>query len=400
MTDFVNLGLSLNYIKKLEQQGIKKPTRIQTDSIPLLKSGDDIVAQAQTGSGKTLAFLLPMLEKIDPEEAVIQGLIIMPTRELALQVTQELYKLTEDEDINVLAVYGGQDVLQQINKLQGSVHIVIGTPGRILDHVRRGTIDFSHVSMLVLDEADQILHIGFLEDVATIIDQTSESRQTALFSATMPDDIRQLANRYMRSPRQIKVTTKGKTVEEIQQYVVETTDRQKQNALLKVVKETQPILAIIFCRTQRRVSKLYNALSEKGYLTDELHGGLSQAKREDVMQRFRTGEVHLLIATDVAARGLDVEGVSHIYNYDVPQDVESYIHRIGRTGRAGEKGMAITFIAPKDEKALTMIENTIDKKIERMEVVVKPGIQPSAKTPTRKMSYDANNRKRNTRRKR
>ncbi|MGP4078760.1 DEAD/DEAH box helicase [Pseudalkalibacillus sp. R45] len=374
MKDFTALGLSTNYIKKLEQQGITKPTRIQTESIPLLKSGDDIVAQAQTGSGKTLAFLLPMLEKINQEEAVIQGLVIMPTRELALQVTQELYNLTEDENINVLAVYGGQDVIQQIHKLERSVHIVIGTPGRILDHLRRGTIDFSHVSTLILDEADQMLHIGFLEDVTTIIDQTSESRQTALFSATMPDDIRQLANRYMRSPKQIKVKTKGKTVEEIQQYVVETTDRQKQNALLKVVKETQPILAIIFCRTQRRVAKLYNALSEKGYLTDELHGGLSQAKREDVMKRFRNGEVHLLIATDVAARGLDVEGVSHIYNYDVPQDVESYIHRIGRTGRAGEKGMAITFIAPKDEKALVMIENAIDKRIERMEVVVNFGM--------------------------
>ncbi|WP_221566795.1 DEAD/DEAH box helicase [Alkalihalobacillus sp. TS-13] len=400
MKDFRVLGLSTNYIKKLEQQGITNPTRIQTESIPLLKSGDDIVAQAQTGSGKTMAFLLPMLEKIDPDEAVIQGLIIMPTRELALQVTQELYKLTEDEDINVLAVYGGQDVIQQIHKLEGSVHIVIGTPGRILDHVRRGTIDFSHVSMLILDEADQMLHIGFLEDVATIIDQTSELRQTALFSATMPDDIRQLANRYMRSPKQIKVNTKGKTVEEIQQYVVETTDRQKQSALLKVVKETHPILAIIFCRTQRRVSKLYTALSEKGYLTDELHGGLSQAKREDVMQRFRNGEVHLLIATDVAARGLDVEGVSHIFNYDVPQDVESYIHRIGRTGRAGEKGMAITFIAPKDEKALAMIENAIDKRIERMEVVVKPGSQPSSKRLPREMSYDANNRKQSTRKKR
>ncbi|WP_408007645.1 DEAD/DEAH box helicase [Pseudalkalibacillus sp. A8] len=371
MTDFKTLGLSQKYMKKLADQSITHPTKIQVQSIPLLKKGEDIVAQAQTGSGKTYAFLLPMLEKIRPDQNVIQGLIIMPTRELALQVTNELYKLTDDEKIKVLAVYGGQDVLQQIRKLENSVHIVIGTPGRILDHIRRGTIDFSNVSMLVLDEADQMLYIGFLEDVEAIINHTHESRQTALFSATMPNDIRQLANRYMRSPKQIKVKTTTKTVQEIKQYVVETTDRQKKNALLKVVKETQPFLAIIFCRTQRRVSKLHNALSEKGYLTDELHGGLSQAKREDVMKRFRNGEIHMLIATDVASRGLDIEGVSHIFNYDVPQDTESYIHRIGRTGRAGEKGMAITFIASKDRNTLRMIEAAIEKRIDRMEVDVK-----------------------------
>ncbi|MCF6410319.1 DEAD/DEAH box helicase [Pseudalkalibacillus salsuginis] len=368
MTGFKALGISQKYIQKLEDLGIDHPTKIQEQTIPLIIKGEDTVAQAQTGSGKTFAFLLPMLEKIRPDQGFIQGLIIMPTRELALQVTNELHKLTEDENINVLAVYGGQDVLQQVRKLESCVHIVIGTPGRILDHIRRRTIDFSNVSVLVLDEADQMLHIGFLQDVEAIINQTHESRQTALFSATMPDDIRQLANRYMQSPKQINVIPTTTTLPEIKQYVVETTDRQKQNAFLKVVKKTQPFLAIIFCRTQRRVSKLHNALSAKGYLTDELHGGLSQAKREEVMNRFRNGEIHMLVATDVASRGLDIAGVSHIFNYDVPQEAESYIHRIGRTGRAGEKGMAITFIASKDHNTLKMIEAAIDIRIDRMEI--------------------------------
>nr|WP_257348969.1 DEAD/DEAH box helicase [Pseudalkalibacillus decolorationis] len=380
MNDFISLGFNPEHIGKLHKQGIKTPTKIQQESIPLLLEGKDIIAQAQTGSGKTLAFLLPILKKIDHESEHIQTLIITPTRELAIQITAELSRMSDDD--NVLAVYGGQDVDQQISRLSGKISIVIGTPGRLLDHIHRGTIDLSHVSMLVLDEADQMLHIGFIREVGEIIDQTPSSRQTALFSATMSSEIRELANRYMINPYPIQVEAEVKVVREIQQFVVETTDRQKQQALCKTIKEMQPFLAIIFCRTKRRVSKLNENLQEQGYLTDELHGGLSQTKREDVMQRFREAKVHLLIATDVAARGLDVEGVTHIFNYDVPQDVESYIHRIGRTGRAGEEGVAVTFIAQKDQSAIALIEQGIDTKITRKAVEVKA--PPTANREPRK----------------
>ncbi|WLD92818.1 DEAD/DEAH box helicase [Alkalihalobacillus sp. AL-G] len=369
MKDFTALGLKQGHIEKLHKQRITAPTQIQQEAIPLLRMGKDVIAQAQTGSGKTIAFLLPILEKIDPESTHVQALIIAPTRELAIQITADLERISDDD--NVLAVYGGQDVDQQIRRLSGAIQIVIGTPGRLLDHIRRGTIDLSNVSMLVLDEADQMLHIGFLKEVESIIDVTPTTRQTALFSATISSEIQELGRTYMNNPHSIQVQAESKVVEDIEQFVVETTDRQKQQALCKTIKELQPFLAIIFCRTKRRVSKLNENLLSQGYLTDELHGGLSQTKREDAMQRFREAKVHLLIATDVAARGLDVEGVTHIFNYDVPQDVESYIHRIGRTGRAGETGVAVTFIAPKDRTAIDMIEKGIGNKIPRKTIDVK-----------------------------
>lgn len=366
MNDFHQFTLSKNYIETLRTNGITTPTEIQTEVIPLLMNGKDVIAQAQTGSGKTLSFLLPMLEKIDSNNPTIQALVVAPTRELALQLTSELERMSDEA--NMLAVYGGKDVQQQVKRLDKDIQIVIGTPGRLLDHIRRETIDLSNVSMLVLDEADQMLQIGFLDDVEDIIKQTPSSRQTALFSATIPSDINKLAYKHMKNPQQVRIQSKGRTVEEIDQYVVETTDRRKQDALRKVIKETQPFLGIIFCRTKRRVSKLYGELKAQGYLVDELHGDLTQKKREKVMERFRDAKVQLLIATDVASRGLDVEGVTNVYNYDIPQDVESYIHRIGRTGRAGEEGVAVTFIAPKDKNMLHMIEKGIGKKLQKKEM--------------------------------
>ncbi|MBN8209477.1 DEAD/DEAH box helicase [Bacillus sp. NTK071] len=369
MNEFKTLGLNSKLIKPLEDQGIQTPTDIQKETIPVMLQGHDVIAQAQTGTGKTFAFLLPILEKLDTEAPEVQALIVTPTRELAIQITNELMKLIEERpDINVLAVYGGQDVERQIKRLNKQVHIVVGTPGRLLDHVRRETIDLSRTSFLVLDEADQMLHIGFLREVEDIISETPDDRQTALFSATLSSDIKKLARRFMRSPQTIKGKEKGKTVEEIQQYVIETTDRRKFGSLTETIDEVRPFLGIIFCRTKRRVSKLNGDLKSKGYLSDELHGDLSQAKRESVIKRFRDAKIQLLVATDVAARGLDIEGVTHVFNYDIPQDTESYIHRIGRTGRAGEDGASYTFIAAKDQSFIQMIEKGIGKKLARKTV--------------------------------
>lgn len=361
-TDFLSLGVTPELNEILKKQGVKVPTPVQMQAIPLLLSGKDIVAQAQTGTGKTFAFLLPILQRINGNKPYIQALIITPTRELAIQITSELKKLAINA--NVLAAYGGQDVERQIKKLKGSIHIVVGTPGRILDHLRRGTITLSGVKMLVLDEADQMLHMGFLPDVEGIISQTSPKRQTMLFSATIPASIRTLARRYMKNPADIQIESKRITLDEIRQMVVATTDRGKQETLFKLIDEFRPYLALIFCRTKRRAIALNGALLDHGYLSDELHGDLSQAKREQVMKRFRDAKIQILVATDVAARGLDVEGITHVFNYDIPEDADSYIHRIGRTGRAGEKGLAITLAVPRNAFQLQAIEKGIGMSIE------------------------------------
>lgn len=366
MTSFMQVGIRKEIDDLLKTEGILEPTPIQEQSIPVLLKGKDIIAQAQTGTGKTLAFVLPILEKVDRDNDAVQALIVTPTRELALQITTEVKKLTDHlSGYEVLSVYGGQDVERQMKKLSGAQHIVVATPGRLLDHMRRGTIDLSGVSMLVLDEADQMLHMGFLPEVEEIIEQTSKERQTILFSATMPQAIRSLAKRYMREPEEVSVKSTRITLDEIKQLVVETTDRAKQATLRQLIESYRPFMAIIFCRTKRRASTLNEALLSFGYESDELHGDLSQAKRETVLKKFRESKLQLLVATDVAARGLDIEGVTHIFNYDIPQDAESYIHRIGRTGRAGGDGLAITLAAPKDREFLDIIEKGIQLRIER-----------------------------------
>ena len=295
-----------------------------------------------------------------------------------MQITAEIQKFAEKmDDVHVLAVYGGQDVEQQLKKLKRNISIVVATPGRLLDHVRRETIDLSQVKTLVLDEADQMLHIGFLPEVENIIGNLPKKRQTLLFSATMPEQVQYLAKRFMTEPLTISVKTEQVTVKQIRQLVIETTDRAKQATLIKVMQEEQPYLAMIFCRTKRRVSKLNEALKEAGFNSDELHGDISQAKRERVMKNFREARLQYLVATDVAARGLDVEGITHVFNYDIPEDAESYIHRIGRTGRAGEHGLAITFIATKDLKQLAEIESAISMKIERRQIEGIKMFQPS-----------------------
>ncbi|TFE25408.1 DEAD/DEAH box helicase [Cohnella luojiensis] len=366
MTDFAELGVSEGRAAILKAMGIVTPTPVQEETIPIVIAGHDVISQAQTGTGKTLAFVLPMLDKIKTDQPYVQGLIVTPTRELAIQITAEIKKLLTPEDgIKVLAVYGGQDVEAQLFKLKGSIHLVVATPGRLLDHIRRETITLGGVKMLVLDEADQMLHMGFLKEVEEILHQTPYKKQAMLFSATMPASIREMAGRILRNPQHVTVKAERVTVKDIRQWVVETSDRAKQDTLVKLLEVTQPYLSIIFCRTKRRANALNVALQELGYSSDELHGDLSQAKREQVMKRFRDARLQLLVATDIAARGLDVEGVTHVFNYDVPEDVESYIHRIGRTGRAGEKGLAITLIAPKDRRELADIENGIQMAMER-----------------------------------
>ncbi|MBO9600242.1 MAG: DEAD/DEAH box helicase [Cohnella sp.] len=366
MADFAQLGVSERLVDRLKAMGISKPTPVQAETIPIVYQSKDVISQAQTGTGKTLAFVLPMLDKVRADEPQVQGLILTPTRELAIQITAEVKKLLDPRgEIKVLAVYGGQDVEAQLHKLKGHNHVVVATPGRLLDHLRRETISLEGLRMLVLDEADQMLHMGFLSEVEEVLRQTPYKKQVMLFSATMPPKIRELAGRILRNPEQVTVKAERITVKDIRQWAVETTDRGKQAALVRLLEVTQPYLSIIFCRTKRRASTLNQALQEMGYDSDELHGDLSQAKREQVMKRFRDARLQLLVATDVAARGLDVEGVTHVFNYDVPQDVESYIHRIGRTGRAGEKGLAITLYAPKDKHELADIENGIEMVLER-----------------------------------
>jgi ATP-dependent RNA helicase DeaD len=369
LTNFKSLGITESMVNTLKTLGIAVPTPIQEQAIPLLLDGKDVIAQSQTGTGKTFAFILPILEKIDAAESHIQALIVTPTRELALQITNEVKKLLEDrQDIRVLAIYGGQDVESQLKKLKHGRHIVIGTPGRLLDHIRRETVDFSKSSFLVLDEADQMLHIGFLPEVERIIDETPASRQTMLFSATMPDEIRQLARRHMKNPHNIQVEKTQAPLENIKQIAISTDDRAKQGDLIELLHLYRPYLGVIFCRTKRRVTKLYEALKENGFNCDQLHGDLSQAKREQVMKRFRKAEIQFLVATDVAARGLDVEGVTHVFNYDIPEDTESYIHRIGRTGRAGGEGLAVTLYAPKDRDELLQIEKDLNLSIPKKNI--------------------------------
>ncbi len=366
LSDFINLGVRKEINHTLKSLGIVEPTAIQKLVIPTILAGKDVIAQAQTGTGKTLAFVLPILERINVDNHEIQALILTPTRELAQQISKEIKILLENlEGIQVLTVYGGQDVAHQLKKLKGVQHIVVATPGRLLDHIRRQSVDLSTVQMLVLDEADQMLHMGFLPEVNEIIVETLSSRQTLLFSATMPQEIRSLAKKYMVNPETIQVKAKNITLDEIKQVVIETTDRRKQATLLHLLQEQRPFLAIIFCRTKIRAKKLNEALIANGYESDELHGDLTQAKREKAMKRFRDAKIQLLVATDVAARGLDVEGVTHVFNYDIPHDVESYIHRIGRTGRAGGEGVAYTLVAPKDFDFLTMIEKGIKHRLEK-----------------------------------
>ena len=363
--NFKDLGISEDIVKILKNNSITSPTPIQQESIGFIKEGKDVIAQAQTGTGKTLAFLLPIFENISPNINNIQGLILTPTRELAIQITEEAMKLKEAKDINILAAYGGKDIGSQLKKLKGDIHLIIATPGRLLDHIRRKTVDLSKLKTFVLDEADQMLLMGFKNEVESILKETSKKRQVLCFSATMDSQVKKLAYRYMNDPVVVSIEKEKITLENIKQEVVETTDRQKQDALCKVLDEDNPFMAIIFCRTKIRVDNLEEALHRRGYNCAKIHSDIMQSKRERIIKSFKNADIQYLIATDVASRGLDISGVSHIYNYDIPEQPEDYIHRIGRTGRAGEEGYTCLFIDPKNERTLEEIERIIKFKIPR-----------------------------------
>lgn len=363
--NFKELGISENILNVLNKKGIKTPTPVQIESIPIITTGSDLISQAQTGTGKTLAFLLPIFEEIDTSKNCIQSLIITPTRELAIQITQEAERLQEGKDLGILSAYGGKDISSQIKKLKKDIHLVIATPGRLIDHLMRKSIDLSKVSTIVLDEADEMLFMGFKNDIESIMKFIPKKRQMLCFSATMDSAVKKLAYRYMKDPSVVSIKSEEVTLENIIQEVVETTDRNKQDDLCKVLEEDNAFMAIIFCRTKARVDKLDENLHQRGFNCAKIHSDIQQSKRERIMKSFRNAEIQYLIATDVAARGIDVTGVTHVYNYDIPETVESYIHRIGRCGRSGENGYTCLFVDPKNEKMLTEIENNIKLTIKR-----------------------------------
>ncbi|WP_107948842.1 DEAD/DEAH box helicase [Lysinibacillus parviboronicapiens] len=363
MTNFSELNISESSLRSLKRMGFEEATPIQEGTIKFAMEGRDVLGQAQTGTGKTAAFGIPLIEKIDPKNPAIQALIIAPTRELAIQVSEELYKLGYDKRVKLLSVYGGQEIGRQIRALKNKPQIIVGTPGRILDHINRRTLKLEEVQTLVLDEADEMLNMGFIDDINTILESVPSSRQTLLFSATMPPAIRKIAETFMNNPEVVKIKAKEMTVENIEQFFVKATEREKFDALSRLLDVQKPELAIIFGRTKRRVDELSQALSVRGYLAEGIHGDLSQAKRISVLRQFKEGKIDILIATDVAARGLDISGVTHVYNFDIPQDPESYVHRIGRTGRAGKSGTAITFVTPREMGYLRIVEDTTKKRM-------------------------------------
>ncbi|MDH6364880.1 ATP-dependent RNA helicase DeaD [Enterococcus sp. PF1-24] len=363
---FKELNLSPEILAAVERSGFEEATPIQAETIPLALEGKDVIGQAQTGTGKTAAFGLPMLEKIDTSKGILQGLVIAPTRELAIQTQEELYRLGKEKKVRVQAVYGGADIGRQIRGLKDRPHIVVGTPGRMLDHINRHTLKLSTVETLVLDEADEMLNMGFLEDIESIISKVPAERQTLLFSATMPPAIKNIGMKFMQNPEHVQIKAKEMTADLIDQYYIRAKDFEKFDVMTRLLDVQTPELTIVFGRTKRRVDELARGLEARGYKAEGIHGDLSQQKRMSVLRAFKGGNLDILVATDVAARGLDISGVTHVYNYDIPQDPESYVHRIGRTGRAGKDGISVTFVTPNEMGYLHVIEGLTKKRMSPM----------------------------------
>jgi ATP-dependent RNA helicase DeaD len=356
VAEFRKLGLDESLIRVIEQLGYSRPTPIQQEAIPALLDGRNVIGQAQTGTGKTAAFGLPMLQRIQPGLGPVQALALAPTRELASQVAEALNQMASTGSARVLAVYGGQSYGLQKRALARGVDVVVATPGRLLDLLRQQAVDLSQVNYLVLDEADEMLDMGFLEDVEAILAQLPAERQTALFSATLPDAVRRLADRVLTDPVQITINPQQRTVAETEQRYCRIREEDKLAGLARLLEVETVKSALVFARTKVRAQELAESLANQGYAAEALHGDLSQVRREQVLSRFREGAITLLVATDVAARGLDIEDVSHVFNYDLPNDAEDYVHRIGRTGRAGRKGIAITFVTPRERRYVPLIE--------------------------------------------
>ncbi|MFL6293404.1 MAG: DEAD/DEAH box helicase [Thermoanaerobaculia bacterium] len=364
---FADLGLAEPLLRGLTEVGYEAPTPIQAKTIPALLQGRDLSGQAQTGTGKTAAFALPMLQQLDPGLAEVQALVLAPTRELAIQVSEAFHTYSRHLGrIGVLPIYGGQPIDRQQQRLQRGVHVVVGTPGRVMDHLRRGTLRLDQVRMVALDEADEMLKMGFLEDVEWILSQVPAERRIALFSATLPPEIRRVAARHLRNPVMVEIERRTLTVPETEQRYLNVHGPQKLEALTRIL-ETEPVTAVlVFTRMKTGAAELAEKLAGRGYAAEAMHGDMNQAQRETVIRRLRSGQAEIVVATDVAARGLDVERISHVVNYDMPHDVESYVHRIGRTGRAGRTGVAILFVAPRERRMLQDIERFTKQRIEPM----------------------------------
>ena len=365
---FVNLGLHAQFIQAVEQLNFDQPTPIQIAAIPALLEGRDVIGQAQTGTGKTAAFALPMLQKIEPGKGSVQALVLAPTRELAIQVAEATSQMASHSSARILAIYGGQPYRIQTRQLEHGVDIVVGTPGRLLDLIDQGVLDLREVRFLVLDEADEMLEMGFIEDVQTIMAHIPLKVQTALFSATLPPAVRKLAEKYLDNPQEILIHPEQRTVAETDQRICRVKEDHKLSVLTRLIEMGEVTSALIFTRTRVRAQELADELMTRGYPAEALHGDLNQSRREYVLNRFRNHTITMLVATDVAARGLDIEDVSHVINYDLPADGEDYVHRIGRTGRAGKKGVAITFMTPREGGQMSHIQAFTRQKIAEMPV--------------------------------
>lgn len=362
---FDELGLSKEILKAVHDMGFEETTPIQSAAIPVLLAGGDVIGQAQTGTGKTAAFGIPALESLTADRK-IQTLILCPTRELAIQVSEEIIELAKyKKGVQVLPIYGGQQIERQMRALHSGAHIIIGTPGRVVDHIRRGTINFAAVKMVILDEADEMLDMGFRDDLEVILQQVPPERQTVFFSATMPKAILDMTKKYQKNPEHVAIKHETLTVPLIEQEYFDVREGQKLETLSRIIDMHSIKLGLVFCNTKRRVDEVVGHLQARGYSAEGLHGDLRQAQRDQVMGKFRKGTIELLVATDVAARGIDVDDVEAVFNYDVPQDEESYVHRIGRTGRAGRSGRAFTFASGKDFYKLQDIQRYAKIKIKR-----------------------------------
>lgn len=367
MKTFKELGVSENILKAIEEMGYEEPTRIQEEVVSIILEGHDVIAQAQTGTGKTAAFGMPLVDMID-ERGGLQGLILLPTRELAIQVAGEIRKLSKFKKLKEVPVYGGQPIDRQIRALKQGVQIVVGTPGRIIDHINRKTLNLNDIKFVVLDEADEMLDMGFIEDIEKILDTINNRQQTLLFSATMPEEIKNLANKFMNKPKHVSVMPKEITATTVEQYYINVSEKNKLDALTRVLDAQDIQNGIIFCRTKKSVDELVESLQSLGYVVEGIHGDYNQNHRINAINKFKDGTIDFLVATDVAARGLDIENVSHVFNYHIPENPEAYVHRIGRTGRAGRSGVAITLVSAREFRLLKDVEKYTKSKIKLMEI--------------------------------
>lgn len=366
---FEDLQINDDIKRAVLEMGFEEPSPIQAQSIPVILSGKDVIGQAQTGTGKTAAFSIPLLEMVNPEDKSLQAVVLCPTRELAIQVSSEIRKIGKYmHGVKTLPVYGGQPIDRQIKSLKGGVQVVIGTPGRVIDHINRKTLKLDNVKMVMLDEADEMLDMGFREDIEMILSKTPEERQTTFFSATMPKGILDLTKQYQKDPVHIKVVRKELTVPNIKQYYIETRSSNKLEVLCRLVDVYNPKLSVVFTNTKKGADELVSDLQARGYFADALHGDLKQTQRDIVMDKFRNGTIDILVATDVAARGIDVDDVEAVFNYDLPQDEEYYVHRIGRTGRAGRNGISFSFVFGKDMRKMRDIERYTKTKLVKHDI--------------------------------